>query len=96
MLKLAEFCCKLLEIVAHSLYTDREVFVRELISNASDALEKVRHLQLKGGKYDDQYLDLEIQLFTDEKKNTIVLQVTSSCRVFVRSILKFRRIMAWA
>ncbi|KAJ2409798.1 hypothetical protein GGF41_006549, partial [Coemansia sp. RSA 2531] len=36
---------KLLHIVAHSLYSQREVFVRELISNSSDALEKLRHLQ---------------------------------------------------
>jgi len=35
---------KLLDIVARSLYTDREIFVRELISNASDALEKVRSI----------------------------------------------------
>ncbi|KAJ2160319.1 hypothetical protein GGF46_002365 [Coemansia sp. RSA 552] len=36
---------KLLHIVAHSLYSQREVFVRELVSNASDALEKLRQLQ---------------------------------------------------
>lgn len=36
---------KLLQIVAHSLYTDKEVFIRELISNASDALEKLRFLE---------------------------------------------------
>ena len=34
---------KLLDIVANSLYTDKEVFVRELVSNASDALEKRRY-----------------------------------------------------
>lgn len=37
---------KLLQIVTHSLYTDKEVFVRELISNASDALEKLRFMQV--------------------------------------------------
>jgi TNF receptor-associated protein 1 len=36
---------KLLDIVAKSLYTDKEVFIRELISNASDACEKLRYLQ---------------------------------------------------
>ncbi len=35
---------QLLNIVTNSLYTDREVFVRELISNASDALEKLRYM----------------------------------------------------
>ena len=37
---------QLLDIVVHSLYTEKEIFVRELVSNASDALEKLRHLQL--------------------------------------------------
>jgi len=36
---------QLLDIVTHSLYTDKEVFLRELVSNASDSLEKLRHLQ---------------------------------------------------
>lgn len=37
---------QLLDIVTHSIYTDKEVFLRELISNASDAMEKLRHLQV--------------------------------------------------
>ena len=39
---------KLLDIVAKSLYTDKDVFIRELLSNASDALEKQRFNQLTG------------------------------------------------
>src|SRR5262249_4532081 len=39
---------QLLEIVTHSLYTDKEIFVRELVSNAADALEKVKFLQTSG------------------------------------------------
>ena len=39
---------QLLSIVIHSLYTDREVFVRELVSNAADACEKLRFLQASG------------------------------------------------
>ena len=37
---------KLLDIVAKSIYTDKEVFIRELLSNASDALEKIRFVNL--------------------------------------------------
>ncbi len=39
---------RLLDIVAHSIYTDKEVFLRELLSNASDALEKQRFKQVTG------------------------------------------------
>jgi HSP90 family molecular chaperone len=39
---------KLLDIVAKSIYTDKEVFVRELLSNCSDALEKQRFRQVSG------------------------------------------------
>ena len=40
----------LLDIVAKSLYSEKEVFIRELISNASDAIEKYRLLSLSGEK----------------------------------------------
>jgi HSP90 family molecular chaperone len=39
---------KLLDIVAKSIYTDKEVFVRELLSNSSDALEKQRYHEISG------------------------------------------------
>lgn len=39
---------KLLDIVAKSIYTDKEVFVRELLSNCSDALEKQRYAEMTG------------------------------------------------
>ena len=37
---------KVLDIVINSLYTERDIFVRELVSNAADALEKFRHQSL--------------------------------------------------
>ena len=39
---------KLLDIVAKSIYTDKEVFLRELMSNSSDALEKQRYAEISG------------------------------------------------
>jgi HSP90 family molecular chaperone len=65
---------KLLDIVARSLYTDREVFVRELVSNASDALEKLRHMQSSGQEISDSYLPLEIQMYADPVNRTLTIQ----------------------
>ncbi len=65
---------QVLDIVIHSLYTDKEVFIRELVSNASDALEKLRYLQLTGKDIYDENLPLEINIRTDDKENTITFE----------------------
>ena len=65
---------QLLDIVIHSLYTNKEIFVRELISNASDALEKQRHLQITEREIFDDALELEINITTDDTANTITIQ----------------------
>jgi molecular chaperone HtpG len=65
---------QVLDIVVHSLYTDKEIFVRELISNASDATEKLRHTQLSESNVFDADLDLEIQVTSDEDAGTISIQ----------------------
>lgn len=64
----------MLHIVVHSLYTDREIFLRELVSNASDALEKLRHLQLTEPAVHDANLPLEINITTDDSAHTVTIQ----------------------
>lgn len=64
---------QLLDIVIHSLYTEKEIFVRELVSNGSDALEKLRHLQLTEKNIQDPDRELEITLTLDEKAKTITI-----------------------
>ncbi|KAF9125923.1 TNF receptor-associated protein 1, mitochondrial [Mortierella sp. 14UC] len=64
---------KLLDIVTHSLYSEKEVFVRELVSNASDALEKLRHSQLTDASLDSGK-PMEIHISVDEAKNTFTIQ----------------------
>ncbi|XP_028841234.1 heat shock protein 75 kDa, mitochondrial [Denticeps clupeoides] len=64
---------KLLDIVARSLYSEKEVFIRELISNGSDALEKLRHKLISGG---GETAPMEIHLKTDASKHTFTIQDT--------------------
>lgn len=65
---------QLLNIVIHSLYTDKEVFIRELVSNASDALEKLRHTQLVEKEIFEDELPLEVNVITDEAAGTITIE----------------------
>lgn len=62
---------QLLDIVIHSLYTDREVFVRELISNAADASEKLRFQQTSGQAVFEPDKALVIGIKTDDKAGTV-------------------------
>ena len=64
---------QLLDIVVHSLYTDREIFIRELVSNASDAHGKLRHLEGIEKEIHDAGAALEIHLTTDEEAGTLTI-----------------------
>lgn len=70
----------LLDIVAKSLYSEKEVFIRELISNASDALEKFRYLAVSGNEATQNIKDvdrpLEIHILTDKHNRTLTIQDT--------------------
>jgi HSP90 family molecular chaperone len=61
----------LLDIVAKSIYTDKEVFLRELLSNCSDALEKHRFRIISGAGQHGE--DLYISLTTNPKERTITI-----------------------
>jgi TNF receptor-associated protein 1 len=62
---------QLLDIVVHSLYTDKEIFIRELISNAADATEKLRFLQTSGTEVFQPDRPLTISVNTDDTGHTI-------------------------
>ena len=67
---------KVLNILTHSLYTNREIFLRELLSNASDALDKLRFKQNKGESILAPELPLEIKISTDKESNILTVQDT--------------------
>ena len=67
---------QLLDIVIHSLYTDKEIFVRELISNAADACEKLRFQQSSGTSVHQPDVAPLISIAADEKESTITITDT--------------------
>lgn len=62
---------RILDIIINSLYTHKEVFLRELISNASDALDKVRYKVLKDPTYVEGYENMEIKIEFDKEAKTL-------------------------
>eukprot|EP00042_Codosiga_hollandica_P045596 m.465976 g.465976 ORF g.465976 m.465976 type:complete len:696 (-) comp57057_c0_seq1:99-2186(-) len=66
----------LLDIVARSLYSESEIFVRELISNAADAIEKLRFKQSTDNDVSDPDRPLTISIDVDEKNQTFSIQDT--------------------
>jgi molecular chaperone HtpG len=67
---------QLLDIVIHSLYTDKEIFVRELISNAVDACEKLRFNQSSNRPIQQSEVAPSIVVTTDDKAGTITIADT--------------------
>ena len=64
---------QLLNLMIHSLYSNKEIFLRELISNASDAIDKLKFESLSNKKLIEKGQELGIQIDTDEKAKTITI-----------------------
>lgn len=69
---------QLLDILVHSVYTSKDIFIRELISNASDALEKVRFAKVRGEAVNDPDASEEIRITSREADDRKVLVITDT------------------
>src|ERR1700710_570826 len=64
---------QLLDLITHSLYTKKEIFLRELISNAADAIDKVRFESLTRHELLEENSDWKIKIIPDEKAGTLTV-----------------------
>ena len=64
---------KLLDMMINSIYTNKEIFLRELVSNASDAIDKLYYRSLTDKKIKVKKEDLEIRVKSDKEKRTITI-----------------------
>ncbi|XP_010943850.1 heat shock protein 90-6, mitochondrial [Elaeis guineensis] len=67
---------RLMDLIVHSLYSNKEIFLRELISNASDALDKLRYLSVTEPKLLKDAVDLDIRIQTDKDNGIITIMDT--------------------
>ncbi len=65
---------KLLDIVAHSLYSEKEIFLRELVSNSSDACDRLRYLALTEPDLIKDDPDFKVRLTADKKAKTLTIE----------------------
>ncbi|MBH9579062.1 molecular chaperone HtpG [Inhella proteolytica] len=65
---------QILHLVTHSLYSNKEIFLRELVSNASDACDKLRFEALDKNELFEDAPNLEIRLLVDKEKRTLTIR----------------------
>ena len=67
---------QLMSLIINSVYSDKEIFIRELISNSSDALDKIRYLSITDQNLVSEQSELHIKIQTDEDRNVIIIEDT--------------------
>jgi heat shock protein beta len=72
---------RMMKLIINSLYKNKDIFLRELISNASDALDKIRFLSLTDKSVMGETEDLQIKIHVDKENNVLHITDTGMWRV---------------
>jgi molecular chaperone HtpG len=64
---------QLLKLMTHSLYSNKEIFIRELVSNSSDAIDKFNYMQLTDEKFKEENWSGKINITIDDKDNSLTI-----------------------
>ena len=67
---------KLMNMIIHNFYSSKDIFIRELISNASDALDKLRFQSIEHPEYLDSNKDFEIRIIPDNSNKCLIIEDT--------------------
>lgn len=67
---------QLMHLIVNAFYSDKDIFLRELISNSSDALDKIRFLKLTNGTPNDTFDKYEIKVIPDTSNNQLIIEDT--------------------
>merc|ERR1712070_1184997 len=67
---------QLMSLIINTFYSNKDIFLRELVSNSSDALDKIRHQSLTDSSVLDSTNELDIKLSVDKENKTLIIEDT--------------------